>query len=359
MSKQPNISTDMWAKILRAGAFLRWQGKWWFYQLPMSAESREKTYKYYILKPDFFDLNKGFLKVESIFGPLSTDELKTSLLSYFQSQKENFPTFFWHEHSNRDFNSCFQSIHQKIMDGIINKAVPMSFLEGKGKVESLTRAQLILRLLEAPETLIPYGVWDEDQGFLGATPEILFERKEDQFQTMALAGTAVQDFSGSQDFLTDSKENQEHQFVVQDILKQLKDYVTLIPEKTRILELPHLRHLLTPMGCRIKKKFPLDDLELIKIMHPTAALGVFPRNAGLVWLKELPGQGQRGSFGAPVSFPLSENHVVVVVGLRRLEWNQENIRIGAGCGLVSESIFEREWDEVNRKIDSVRKLLGI
>lgn len=358
MNTEPSISTDLWAKILSSGGFFRWQSQWWIYH-SLSAEQRyKKDDQYYILKPNFFNLNSGIFKAKARLGPLSSQALKRDL-EIFLTHKTTEPLpLEWKPPSSHEFNSCFQAIQKNISAGMIKKAVPVVFLEGKGSITAVAKAQFILRLLQAPESLIPYGVWQEHEGFIGATPEVLFHRANERFETMALAGTQAQDFSGSQDFLDDRKERKEHQFVIDDLLIQLKDLVQLFPEKTRILELPHLRHLLTPMTGVMTENYK-NDFQLLEKIHPTAALGVFPRSAGLSWLEHLPGQRHRKTFGAPVAFQLPDDQMIALVGLRRLEWENEDIRIGAGCGLVSESVFEREWSEILRKIESVRKLLGI
>lgn len=361
MERQPNISNDQWAKILSSGAFLCWRGNWWFFELKAATKTLEqnlnKIFKNQIVRFDFFDISKPQSFEYQSYGPYQASQVKSSLQEFLTSLKAEIASFSWFEHKDDNFSSCFNEIENKIKNGGLKKAVPVSFLCGRGQISPRQLAQLIVRLCDAPEVLIPYGLWSGHEGFIGATPEILFYRKDNEIETMALAGTAVQDFSKSLDLLNDPKELEEHQFVIRDIKEKLATLVDLNIEPTKILELPHLRHLLTVIRGKIKEK--KEDLDLIRCLHPTSALGVYPREYGLQWLKELPGQSQRKSFGAPIYFYLPNDEVVTLVGLRRLEWQESDVRIGAGCGLVRGSIFAREWSEVNRKIESVRKLLGI
>lgn len=362
MTTKPSISRDLWAKILKSGSFFRRNDQWWIYfslRPEPKFDNSKKDQKYWVLRPNFFNLDEGHFSSEGRLGPLSSQELRSEVLDFFSTLPSSSLPLTWFPHSSHEFASCFQAIQQKIADGEIKKGVPVTFLKGQGNISSWHKLHFLSRLMDAPESLMPYGFWHEQEGFIGATPEILFERSEDQFVTMALAGTQAQDFSQSTEFLNDPKERKEHDFVIKDILTQLQGMVDLVPSETQVLELPHLRHLYTPMKGRIRQAQGKNDFELTKRLHPTAALGVFPRDVGLKWMQDLPGQNERGSFGAPIVFELPKDHGLSLVGLRRLEWKGEDIRIGAGCGLVSESIFEREWIELTKKIESVKKLLGI
>ena len=359
MENQTSISNDQWAKILSSGSFLCWRGSWWFFAglSPLTNFKNNKENQLVIF--DFFGSGASPYQAQRVFGPLSSASLRESITEYLSGLKpENIP-FSWFPPQQEDFLKSFSSVMDKIIHGEIKKAVPISFLEGRGQLGPFQLAQFILKLCDAPETLIPYGFWHEDSGFIGATPEILYSRFEDQFETMALAGTAPQDFSNSQDLLNDPKERHEHQLVIQDIQEKLFNLVDLNFAPTTILELPHLRHLHTAVRGRIQDFKMTNDLEIIQRLHPTSALGVYPRQHGIDWLQSLPQQKERKNFGAPILYNLPDGNVITLVGLRRLEWSKQDIRIGAGCGLVRESIFAREWLEVTRKIESVRKLLGI
>ena len=101
-----------------------------------------------------------------------------------------------------------------------------------------------------------------------------------------------------------------------------------------------------------------DDLKALQLFHPTSALGVSPF---VKWreLEKLPEQNTRKYFGAPFFVRLGDEKSLAVVALRQIQWNAEEIRIGAGGGVVQESQEELEWLEILAKIESVKKLMGI
>ncbi|WP_413585470.1 chorismate-binding protein [Bdellovibrio sp. HCB274] len=263
----------------------------------------------------------------------------------------------WQEPSENDFQTDLSEIQKRISNHQIQKAVPVVFARSKQTVSAGERAQMILNLLSAPETLYVFGFWQNGQGVLGATPEVLFDYDHGLLQTMALAGTCPKSEKAERaSLLLDEKEMQEHHFVVEDITKRLNQWGEVQSHGPTILELPMLYHLKTDfqVHCKVKPDFR----ELVMQLHPTPALGVAPRAAGYKWMQELPGQEGRRGFGGPIAF-LGADVAVCLVAIRNLQWDQNESMIGSGCGVVAASEFSREWRELFQKRLSVRKILGL
>ncbi|MCM2323032.1 MAG: chorismate-binding protein, partial [Oligoflexia bacterium] len=108
---------------------------------------------------------------------------------------------------------------------------------------------------------------------------------------------------------------------------------------------------------------------LARALHPTAALGAFPRPAGWEWLQSRPGARNRKRFGAPFGLLWSpgtpgtagqcELEATCVVAIRNIQWEGERVVLGSGCGLIAESVLEREWDELSLKRESVKRMMGL
>jgi menaquinone-specific isochorismate synthase len=207
------------------------------------------------------------------------------------------------------------------------------------------------------QQLYVYGIWNQEEGILGATPETLFHTSGKMVQTMALAGTAMKTSENRPlDLLKDAKEMKEHRLVVEDIQKQLTPlgWVKTLP--TEVAEFPMLYHLKTEIAVEAAQ---ISVPQLVRSLHPTAALGVFPRNYGIQWMANLPYQKTRGLFGAPIVYSLSHNEFLGLVAIRNLIWGAEGSKIGSGGGLIDSSVFEKEWAELKLKRDSVFYSLGI
>ena len=153
----------------------------------------------------------------------------------------------------------------------------------------------------------------------------------------------------------------EHRLVVDDIIRRLAPFGNVEIGAIGILELPSIAHLVTPIrfeesGGSEKMSFA----EMIRRLHPTAALGVSPRNtAGDQWLREADRGVKRRTFGAPFGLELADRTAIALVAIRNVQWSGSSIRVGSGAGLLPESQLEREFEELRQKRDSVKALFGL
>jgi menaquinone-specific isochorismate synthase len=204
---------------------------------------------------------------------------------------------------------------------------------------------------------------------LGATPEVLFSVAgvEDStiVQTVALAGTRAAEPGAAHALLADSKERYEHQLVIDDLLETLAPLGRVEIGQTRVVELPTLIHLKTPINVRVPRSTstPISTEGLARRLHPTPALGVSPRRLGFSEILRWDGGESRGGFGAPfaVDATLADGTRICecVVAIRNIQWHDGTIRLGSGCGIVPASDIEREWRELKLKRESVKKMLGL
>jgi menaquinone-specific isochorismate synthase len=118
-----------------------------------------------------------------------------------------------------------------------------------------------------------------------------------------------------------------------------------------------LKHLKTEIECR--QLGPASPFALLRALHPSAALGGFPRAEARAWLAAQPEYHERDTFGAPLVFFADPQNFLAVVCIRGLQWNRQGSRIGAGCGLVARSQWEQEWRELFLKRQSVKAALGL
>lgn len=273
--------------------------------------------------------------------------------------------------SKTEFCRTFAEIQNALASGLLKKAVPVVFEDYPGTLLPSERGALLLHLLEAvtDSPLMVYGIWNIDEGMLGATPEVLFDlHPEGEVQTMALAGTRKKGIAGPS-LLEDPKEMDEHRIVIQGIRESFDRIAKKLGPGdfkagvTTERELPTLVHLHTALSWMPYSESLMTREQifetLVQELHPTPALGAFPREAGWAWLKSQEALHERGRFGAPFAVFLGGERVRCVVCIRNIQWNAQTIRMGAGCGIVAQSQVEREWAELGAKIQSIQKLLGL
>jgi menaquinone-specific isochorismate synthase len=200
-----------------------------------------------------------------------------------------------------------------------------------------------------------YGFEFEGEGLCGVTPELLFSVSDGRLKTMALAGTGP---AGGPSLLQDPKERHEHQLVIEYLAEALKPWGEFTAGSTGEKTYGVLKHLRTPVEVKLNR-VP-DFMHLAARLHPTAALGGWPRQPAWHWLEAQSFHATRSRFGAPFGFVDGRGEkMLCVVAIRSVQWKDNCARISAGCGVVRESETLREWQELQLKLKSVHQLLGM
>ena len=269
------------------------------------------------------------------------------------------PRVEWEPPSVEDFARLFDSAHAAMTRGDFHKIVPVLFENGRFTSRGDWWRFFFGRLLALPPGLRAYGFSHNGRGMIGATPEVLFEAEARGYRTMALAGTRTVAHAG--ELLDDPKERLEHRLVVDDIVRRLAPFGNVEVGPLGLLRLPQIAHLITPIffaesGGSEKMSFT----EMVRRLHPTAALGVSPRNAaGERWLREADRGVKRRTFGAPFGIEREDRSALAVVAIRNVQWHGEKVRIGSGAGMLPESVMAREFEELRQKRDQVKALFHI
>ncbi len=190
--------------------------------------------------------------------------------------------------------------------------------------------------------------------FIGTSPERLYHRHDRFLKTEAIAGTrhrggSIQlDRELSDNLRNSPKDIREHQLVVhnlQGILAELCESVQIDRQLT-ILKLNKVQHLYTQ--CHGILKPNLNDAELLPKLHPTPAVGGFPRDRALQLIQKLE-PFERGWYAAPVGW-VGYADAEFAVAIRSGLIDFDRLLLFAGAGIVRGSQAEEEWAEVENKI---------
>jgi len=201
---------------------------------------------------------------------------------------------------------------------------------------------------------------DRHTSFVGATPERLASFKDGMVQTEGLAGTisrgksALEDATLGRELLKSNKNLEEHKFVVrsiQDSLSVLSEHIEH-PEQPGIKKFQNVQHLFTPIRAKIKKGVQIHDL--IRKLHPTPAVGGYPKKESFRYIHEIE-QLDRGWYAAPVGWFNLQGYGEFAVAIRSALLHKNKARLFAGCGIVKDSEPATEWNETLLKF---RPLLG-
>ncbi len=324
-------------------AFVRKNSNTWAFALHIECvKGRLQPQDFFVC--DFYPFDLTILRPERSVALMPND-----LDDLLEHHKTNFD---FTEPQKETFLNTFESLMDQLKQSQFQKAVPVVAATSSHQPKIVERLSILKKLISAPMSVIPYGYWAKDQGLIGATPEILLKQiSQTEFLTMAVAGTRFEKDLPS--LLDRPKDLSEHQFVIDDITQCLKPYGEVSVGETLEVSSGQLKHLKT----EIKLRSHADFMTLLKALHPTAALGAFPRAKGLSWLNQQPRPSK--SFGAPFGYCDEWGLCTALVAIRNIEWDVNKLSLGSGCGIVRESQFEKEWEELKMKRQSVRSILGI
>jgi isochorismate synthase EntC len=265
----------------------------------------------------------------------------------------------WSRPDWQAFEQAFHQAQQLFESKIGLKAVARVFIEAQASDTWQQQGWVLLakHLLEHPEPREHLFVAQEaDSWFVFPTPETLFDRHGDDVSTMALAGTRTLD--RVDELLFDPKERQEHQAVIEDLKEQLNQlsFVQRVEVgTTEVLKLQRLAHLHTPIRARLRSNLDFAETTraLVDQLHPSAALGVLPRNPAMQnWLRDH--GSPKSPFGGPMGWMFPQKEIAWVgVGIRGVWMNDCRLHLGAGCGLVAASKLSLERHEIEQKLKSI------
>jgi len=255
-----------------------------------------------------------------------------------------------------EFKQAFEELQLFLREGRLQKGVPYVFARSsRGMTQELLKLYLKEGLASLDHKSHLYAYWNGSGGILGITPELLFSHSEHQphtLHTMALAGT-YQSCDSQESFLENEKERHEHELVVQGICQSLETVGSIKIGSLQVLALSHLMHLMTPIEAQLRDPFDFEGL--VRALHPTPALGAFPVKEGKRWLENYEKKIPRGYYGSPIGFHYFPTGLSqCLVGIRNVQWDPIGMKMGAGCGVVRESTFEQEWEEIHVKIQAIR-----
>ena len=259
----------------------------------------------------------------------------------------------WQMPDASDFAVVFQEILAAIQCGEFEKTVPVVTERGVGGGRPARHVGAAMAAQQLP--LHSYGWLAGGSGFAGATPELLFALDGLSLETMALAGTARSEDLDA--FAVDEKEIREHEFVARTLIAKLSNLGDIDRRPRETLDLGPIVHFHSPIHVGLRH--PADAGELIRLLHPTPALGPLPRTPETLaqlghWRARL---GAPDSFGAPFGV-WHDGRFEAVVAIRGIWWNDRSLRLPAGCGVIEASRLVNEWRELRLKREAVRRFLA-
>lgn len=199
------------------------------------------------------------------------------------------------------------------------------------------------------------------QNFIGASPERLISISNQQLITDALAGSAprgktpAEDAANANRLLNSEKERHEHLLVI-DFITQRLSQLGVLPQvlAPRLRQLSNIQHLWTPISAIVPTN--VHPLKIVAQLHPTPAVAGAARDVACAEIRRYE-SFERGLYAAPLGWIDSEGNCEFIVGIRSALIDGDRARLYAGAGIVAGSDPDKEFAEVQLKLQALLKAL--
>jgi menaquinone-specific isochorismate synthase len=271
-------------------------------------------------------------------------------------------SFTEHEVEVKQWLDSVETVISHIEEGKLEKAVLARELQ-LATLSQFDIESILYRLQENQLTSYIFAFESGPSTFIGATPERLIKKKKNRLFSTCLAGsikrgmTIKEDEYLEKELLNDHKNLAEHQFVVDMIAKELEIVCTSIkkPTKPSVFKAKDIQHLYTPIIGTAKQDVPL--LSVLDRLHPTPALGGFPKEESLEEIRnhELL---DRGWYAGPIGWMDSNGDGEFAVAIRSGLFQEKKASLFAGCGIVAKSEPQKEYEETQIKFKPMLTAIG-
>jgi menaquinone-specific isochorismate synthase len=260
------------------------------------------------------------------------------------------------ERPDAEFVGLIQQIRESIERGELEKVV-LARRVGVTLPGPMDAARVLRRLSAIAPECVRFAFRAGGSTFLGATPERLVDKRGTAFETEAVAGS-IRMGEAPLRLMESQKERAEQAIVVREVKKTLEPLAEFIDHAPvpEIHRLKHLAHLRTRIRGTLRSE--LHVLELVERLHPTPAVGGFPRARALSWIAEHE-PDERGWYAGPIGWFDAAGDGEFAVALRSGLFSGKAGALYAGAGIVEGSDAASELAETRWKLAALLGALEV
>lgn len=324
--------------------------------------------KGFVMSPFISDDNKKILLIRPDILAFDWDEISSNLKTLYKKslpevnraediiENKSFISEI-EDRAKKEYEICFEKFHNSIdenkltklvLSRTINEKIPENFSPFEAFVNACNNyPRMFIYLCHTTKA----GTW------IGSTPEIILSGHTEGWHTVALAGTmTVHDNIIPTDW---SKKNIDEQKYVADYIRQTIKKIDIlgnIDEKgPYAARAGHLVHRKTDFFFHLKDNNSLG--RVLDKLHPTPAICGVPMEEAREFIVANEGY-DRSYYSGIVGLLDADNGTELYVNLRCMQIGSEYARLYAGGGILSSSEVDEEWEETERKLATMRKILN-
>jgi len=240
----------------------------------------------------------------------------------------------------------YDEIFAKFLNEITNGSIKKMILSKvkKGSEEKIDIGESFFLLCENyPSATVNLFFIPEVGLWMGASPELLLRADLSKIESMSLAGTAPEGLGGFT-----SKEREEQKMVTDYITNVFaKIHSKPVMEKQETVMAGNVKHLCNHFELRIKYDQKIIN-KLVNEMHPTPAVGGFPKKEAIEFIQASE-KHNRELYAGYFGFVEPGTKTELYVNIRCMKIVDEIPYIFTGGGITKESNGLAEWNETEMK----------
>jgi len=199
---------------------------------------------------------------------------------------------------------------------------------------------------------------------IGASPEILVRVEDGTVMTRPLAGTRprgknpAQDTMLEQELRSDEKERAEHIMLVDlgrnDIGRVSEPGTVEVSELMNVERYSHVMHLVTHVQGKLRHD--LTAFDAMRACFPAGTVSGAPKIRAMEIIAELE-PDKRGPYAGAAGYFSFSGNMDMAIAIRTIVMTKGIAYVQAGCGIVYDSIPEREYQETMSKAQALLKAI--
>ena len=286
------------------------------------------------------------------------DEIESLIFNQLSLEADHFNeitnTFeFKSNFSKEEYFDAVSTIKNYIEEGDVMQVVLAQDFSATFDREPFDLYKAIRKLNPSP--YMYYLNLDECQ-IVGASPEILVRLENQEITLRPMAGTRKRGQNSEEDqfnqieLLNDPKERAEHLMLIDlgrnDVGRVAEIGSVKVTAKMVIEKYSHVMHIVSNVVGRLASEFNYFDV--LKAALPAGTLSGAPKIRAMEIINELE-PSSRGIYGGAIGYIGWNGNMDTAIAIRTAVIKDKKIHVGAGAGVVADSIPENEWLECRQK----------
>ncbi|MFA5400129.1 MAG: anthranilate synthase component I [Dehalococcoidia bacterium] len=306
------------------------------------------------------DVEAGYARAVSRIDELAerlTAPLPAPAIPHEQSDTRGIQSNF----SQQDFEDCVDRAREYITAGEAIQVVLSQRLSTRATADPFDIYRALRSINPSPYM---YFLHLDDFDIVGASPETLVRVEDGTVTVRPLAGTRprgedyLEDTALADELLHDEKERAEHIMLVDlgrnDIGRISKPGTVEVSDLMEIERYSHVMHMVTNVQGRLSDDF--DAFDTLRACFPAGTVAGAPKIRAMQIIAELE-PDKRGPYAGAVGYFSHNGNMDMAIAIRTMVIKDGTACVQAGCGIVYDSVPQREYQETMNKARALLKAI--